>query len=378
MHRIFMMLVLVMVLGAQVGSAQIISGIKGSIDNVEKVSGKFRDLEITEAEEVKLGEDVSTRIRARYGVAQDPDIHRYVSLVGNVVKQKCSRPDLAFKFIILDTDGVNAFAAPGGFIHITRGALSLMKNESELAGVLAHEIAHVTGKHTLKAIQKGKIVQMASNETSVSSSPALFKRLSDEAYKAVFAGFSREDEIDADTNGIRTAAATGYDANGLERFLSALKQRNSASQEKQGLFDSHPAMDERIQKLQALAKGNNWSSGVLARERFAGMVKYQPVDPSNIAVAEAGSSGLTGSGTENNTQQEEKKKSRFSLSNIKNPLSSKGSSNSTQSAEVTGSGGSRGVDRERGAKGGSNPALVPVIISASDVEQFKKEVNLKV
>jgi beta-barrel assembly-enhancing protease len=362
-------------LSGSLAHGQILGGIKNRIEQVGKVADKYRDLEITEAEEIKIGEDVSSRIRSRYGVVQDPDIHRYVSLTGAVVKVKSSRPALPFQFIVLDTDGVNAFAAPGGYIHITRGALSLMKNESELAGVLAHEIAHVTEKHTLRAIQKAKLVQMAADEKNLSSSPALFRRVADEAYKAVFAGFSREDELDADEHGLRTAVASGYAPSGLSGFLGTLNQRNANSQSQQGLFDSHPQMEERIQKLDALAKSNNWTTGVVAKERFTGRMKYQPVDPAKIALSADGAANLTGDTKKND--EESKKKSRFSLSNIKDPLSSKGSSTTTQSAEVTGSGGSRGLDRERGAVGGSNTALVPIRLTDAEVEQFKKEVNLK-
>ena len=89
-------------------------------------------------------------MRARYGVVQDAAVHRYVTLVGTLLAKTSTRPNLPFKFIVLDTDGVNAFAAPGGFIHITRGALALMASEAELAGVLAHEIIHVTEKHTIQ------------------------------------------------------------------------------------------------------------------------------------------------------------------------------------------------------------------------------------
>ncbi len=91
-----------------------------------------------------------------------------------------TRPQLAWKFIVLDTDGVNALAAPGGYVHITRGALSLMSNEAELAGVLGHEIIHVTEKHTIRAIQKGKAIQMGANET-MANSPAIFNKLVDKA-----------------------------------------------------------------------------------------------------------------------------------------------------------------------------------------------------
>ncbi len=87
----------------------------------------------------QLGAEVSQRIRARYGVVQNQAAHRYVALVGTALAQVSSRPDLAWKFIVLDTDAVNAFAAPGGFVHITKGALANLKSESELAGVLGHE-----------------------------------------------------------------------------------------------------------------------------------------------------------------------------------------------------------------------------------------------
>jgi hypothetical protein len=221
-------------------------------------------------------------------------------------------------------------------------------------------------------------VQIAANETSVSANSAVFQRLKEEAYKAVFAGFSREDELEADERGITFAATAGYTAGGLSKFLQALNQRNTGSTESQGLFASHPEMEERIQKLNGISAGRSWTSTNELRDRFAKNITYPPVDLATIPQAEAGSSGLAGETKSDNkkddTGDESKKKSRFSLSKIKNPLGSQGTT--TQSAEVTGSGGSRGLDRERGARGGSNPALVPAIITAADVNQFKKEGNL--
>jgi predicted Zn-dependent protease len=362
----------------QVAPAQIPRILKGGIDKVDKVTGKMKEVEITTEEELELGTDVSERLRAKYGVVQDAGIHRYVSLVGAVIKEKCGRTDLPFQFIVLDTDGVNAFATPGGFIHITRGALSLMKTEAELAGVLAHEMAHVTQKHTIRAIQKGKLVQIAAGDKSISANPVLFQRLKDETYKVVFAGFSREDELESDERGITFAATAGYFPGGLSQFLDALKQRNANSNQTQGLFDSHPQMEERLQKLAAIQSGRKWTSTIEARERLAKSITCPPVALASVAQAEEGAAGLAGEGQDSekkdNATDTEKKPSRFSLSRIKNPLSSKGAT--TQSAEVTGSGGSRGLDRERGAKGGASPALVPIIITAADLNLFKREINL--
>src|SRR5215475_14369590 len=97
---------------------------------------------------------------AQLGVVQDPAIHKYVTLLGTALAKESERPNLNWTFIVLDTDGVNAFASPGGIVHVTRGALALAKNEAEIAGVLGHEIGHVAHKHTVNAIKKSKAVGM--------------------------------------------------------------------------------------------------------------------------------------------------------------------------------------------------------------------------
>jgi predicted Zn-dependent protease len=367
----------------QAAQAQFPRALKDKIDKVDSVTAKFKDSVVTEEEEIKLGADISTRIRDKYGVVQDPAIHKYIAFVGTVLVKKSSRASLQFHFIVLDTDGVNAFAAPGGFVHITRGALSLMKDEAELAGVLGHEIAHVTQRHTINAIRNRKGFQMAANEKSIGSNPDLFKRFADEAFNAVFAGFGRADELDADEHGISFSANAGYDAAGLSLFLTALKERNSGSDTKQGLFASHPEMDERLQKLVALVKSNNWTGGSVDQERFAKNMTYKPVELAKIVAAGEGAAGLAG-GSEGDKKKDEekkegdddsKKKSRFSLSKLKNPTGT--GEQTKQSAAVTGSGGSRGVDNERAAKGGPNPAVVAVTVTDKELDDFKMEGKLK-
>ena len=91
-------------------------------------------------------------------------MHKYVALTGMTVASASTRPNLSWTFVVLDTDGVNAFAAPGGFVHVTRGALALIQNESELANVLGHEIGHITIKHTIKAIQKANLAGKIARE----------------------------------------------------------------------------------------------------------------------------------------------------------------------------------------------------------------------
>ncbi|MEO8078012.1 MAG: M48 family metalloprotease, partial [Acidobacteriota bacterium] len=176
-------------LGKRIGQA------KEAKDKTQKVM----DIKVTDAEERQLGEQVSAQLRQDYGVYQDAAVTKYVSLVGTVLAQVSSRPGLNWQFIVLDTDGVNAFASPGGFVHITRGALGLIKNEAELAGVLGHEITHITAKHTVSSIQKSNGFGLVSQEAGGNGLTAsVIAKLADAAYKNIINNkFDRNDEDEA-------------------------------------------------------------------------------------------------------------------------------------------------------------------------------------
>jgi predicted Zn-dependent protease len=150
-----------------------LGGLGKTLKNAQDAKQKLDSLNVSDEEERKIGEDVSAKIRQRFGVVQDVAVHKYVTLVGTVLAQQSERPNLAWRFIVLDTDGVNAFASPGGIVHITRGALGLIRNEAELAGVLAHEIGHVSHKHAVNAIRKSKAVQLGANQTLADRAPLL-------------------------------------------------------------------------------------------------------------------------------------------------------------------------------------------------------------
>jgi beta-barrel assembly-enhancing protease len=344
--------------------------------DIMKRAQQVRELVITEGDEIRLGQAVSEKVRARYGVVQDPAVHRYVTLVGAVLATSSKRPGLPWTFIVLDTDGVNAFAAPGGFIHITRGALGLIGSEAELAGVLAHELTHVTEKHTINAIKKGKMVQIGASETL--GDQAVFNRLVDKTSELVFAGFGRAEELESDREGVKLANQVGYAPNGLGDFLQRLTDRNKAASEKQGLFASHPEMKERLDLLAKLAAAAKPQGIATLEERYRKYITYTAKPQAEIAGVEAGAAGLAGgTGKSDKTKDEEKKeeqpkKKGFSLGSLVKPTGSE-----SKSAEVTGSGASRGVDTERNAKGGSNPKLVVVNIQMSDINAFKKEGGLK-
>lgn len=342
----------------------------GKIGGALKQVKKFKDVEMTDAEEAQLGAQVSQKIRTRYGVVQNQAVHRYVTLVGTALAQASSRPGLAWKFIVLDTDAVNAFAAPGGYVHITKGALANLKNEAQLAGVLGHEIVHVTEKHTIRAIQKGKLVQMGADETLAGNS-ALMNKLADKAYEIVEQGFGRGEELESDEKGIVIANTVGYAPTGMNGFLNMLMERNkaTAASSKNGLFASHPETKERVERMTKQIASAKLTSTATVDSRYTSTITFTPVAVTEIATIVGGSSGAAGA---TKPAEEPKKKGIGGLTSKLRP-----SGGEKQSAQVTGTAAARGAGAETAAKGGGNPATVAVTVSAADVAAFKKAGGLK-
>lgn len=347
----------------------------GGLSGAVKRAGQFSELQITSAEERELGSLVSQKVRERYGVVQDAAVHRYITLVGEAVAQATGKKE-TWTFVVLDTDAVNAFAAPGGFVHITRGALALIQDEAELAGVLGHEIIHITEKHTIRAIQKNKSIQMGADET-LSGNAALLNQLVENVYlDIVEKGFGRSEEIESDEKAIEAANKVGYAPQGLGRFLTRLQERNKDSKEKRGLFASHPDMKDRLARLTKEITSNKLTASATVPARYTKTITYKPVALTEIAVVEAGTAGLAGEGekpAENKeaAKKEEPKKRGFGVGRL---LPTGG--NEKASAQASASGGPRLIDPEKDAKGGSNPKPVPVKVTAAEIAAFKKEGGL--
>ena len=378
MMRNVMALAIVAAVGAHFSApadARQLGGIGKGL-GIAKKANDVRELRMTDAEEQELGRMVSEKIRLRYGVVQDANVHRYVSLVGLAMAQGSTRPALPWTFIVLDTDGANAFAAPGGYVHITRGLLGLIKNEAELAGVLAHEIIHITEKHTIREIQKSQAVTMGA-QTFAGDSGLMQRAVSATYDNIINKGFGRADENEADEKGAAIANKTGYAANGLVTFLTTLKERNKGATEKRGLFASHPEMQERLDRMTKQIAAQKLTATATLQPRYAKHISYKPVDPTVIATVEEGAAGLTGGGAQpaetkaEEKKEEPKKSGRFGLSKM---LPTSGGEK--KQAQVVSSGGARGLDPEKDSKGGSNPAVVTVRIAAADVAAFKKEGGL--
>jgi predicted Zn-dependent protease len=334
-------------------------GVLDKARQAQSTKEKIDDIKVSEEEERKIGDEVSVKLRTRFGVVQDEAVTKYVALLGNALAQASERPKLNWTFIVLDTDGVNAFASPGGIVHITRGALGLIKNEAELAGVLGHEITHVSHKHAVNAIQKGNMVKVGSD--AAGSRVAFLDSLTNKVYEIVLENkFDRNDEMDSDKTGVSLAQKLGYAPNGLAQFLTRLDERNKDTPAQNGLFASHPDTKARIDKVQSATKG------ATVEARYKSNIKYEPTDVTKIATVVDGASGLTGSSKEEPKKEDPKKKG-FGLNSL-----TKTASSEKQTAQVSASGGARGVGPDRDAKGGSNPAVVKVAVPAAEIEAFKK------
>lgn len=366
MKRIFgiavigMVAVLAAPLSAQLG--QLGKAVKKA-DQAKKVVDAVDALIFTDAEKLELGKQVSDKLRLRYGVVQDKAVHKYVTLVGTMVAQASGKASIPWKFIVLDTDGVNAYAAPGGFIHITRGALSLLQNESELADILGHEIAHVTEDHTVNAIRKGKMVELGAEM----SRSQVLSAVADKSYEILFEGmYNRDDENDADAKGIVFANTAGYAPGGLGAFLTRLAERNKDQAERNGLFASHPETKDRIARLAKQVTGQKLSSTALVAARYKAAITYKPVAITQIAQLTAGASGLAGSGSAAKPA-DTKSGSKLGVGKLGAALGAEKKSTSTVA-----SAGARGGVPDRDAKGGPNPAIVTITITAAEIAEFKK------
>ena len=348
----------------------------GLLSQGAKRARQINDFRWTDEEKAALGAQVSELVRKRYGVVQNAAVHKYVTLVGRTLTEKSTKPGLPWTFIVLDTDAVNAFAAPHGYVHITRGALALMKNEAELAGVLAHEIVHVTDEHTIDALKKNTVKSAAAQEAAGGN--GLIEFLANAAYNNILDNaYSRGDENTSDTQGIVLINKAGYAPQSLGTFLATLAERNKSATEKRGLFSSHPEMQARQDRLTATITKDKLTATQLVDARYKSTITYKPVPQAQIATVEGGSRGLAGGSSKSSAKagdakaEEQPKKKGFGLGRLV-----AGGGSESKSAQTVGSGGARGLDPEKDAKGGGNPAIVTVNVTPADLQAFKKAGSL--
>lgn len=211
---------------------------------------------VSQQQEVELGQQESAQIQQQLPLVQDAVINQYVSSLGNQIASKTSRADLQWQFYVVNTDVVNAFALPGGIVYVNRGVLERADRMDELAGVMAHEIEHVVRRHSVKQMEQMQGanigVALACSLTNVCSNQAAATAIN-VGGTAIFAKFSRTDEVQADEGGFHNLMNAGISPEGMLTFFQKLlaeEQQSGSSSAANSWFSDHPGTQDRIQDIQ--------------------------------------------------------------------------------------------------------------------------------
>jgi predicted Zn-dependent protease len=225
---------------------------------------------LSDDDEIKVGREVAANLAARYGLVEDAAKVRYVNLVGQAIVSHSDRKKIPYHFAILHTSEINALAAPGGYIFITQGLLNTLKDESELAGVLAHEVTHVVNRHIVKAIRQSNLVGAGQDLAAAAGKDmSQYSQLSDFSINLLSNGLSRTDELDADKGGTILAASVGYDPKGLRRSIERLAAKQQADVLLGHFNKTHPPSRDRLKVIDQTLHQNHLSGpGQSLADRF--------------------------------------------------------------------------------------------------------------
>lgn len=203
-----------------------------------------------------MGADASAQIAAQLPLVRDAQVAQYISTLGNRLAAVTDTRGLAWSFTVVNSKDVNAFAVPGGYVYVNRGLIERAENMSQLAGVLAHEIGHVTRRHSVEQMQQAQGanvgVTLACTLTGACESGASQAAIN-LGGSALFAKFSRTDEAEADAEAVATTVKAGISPSGIPgmfRILLADRQRNPGALE--AFFTTHPLAEDRIASTEAL------------------------------------------------------------------------------------------------------------------------------
>lgn len=254
--------------------------------DLKGISGK-----ISPEEEREYGREAAATLLGAEPALADPSVQRYVNQVGLWVALQSERPELAWRFAVLDDGDVNAFAAPGGYVFVTKGLLLLLDNEAELAAVLGHEASHVVGKHHLHALTKDKRMSALTGLASqkIGGDDPRKREMAAKVLagvKTLYArGLDKQDEFAADRNGVILAARAGYDPNALVAVVQKLDSLDAGSPGVALLFKTHPLPSDRLAQLDDMfgTGALDGLQGAEGRERYRNAMK--PLAPPPAAPA---------------------------------------------------------------------------------------------
>ena len=220
------------------------------IGSVVKSVGNLR--EVKEPEEIQIGQSMTETLLGARALYDDPELQHYVNEVGLWVARQSERPNLPWHFGVNDSDHINAFATPGGYIILTKGMLKQLRNEAELAGVLGHEVAHVNRKHHLKALRKSAFASLLGEGVAAATDnkrAELVKKLAGPTKELYARGLDKSDEFEADRMGVVLATRAGYDPYGLPAVLTTLASADPKDNYLTLLYKTHPLPQARLDQL---------------------------------------------------------------------------------------------------------------------------------
>ncbi len=227
------------------------------------VSGQQNFVLLSESQEVAVGQREDANVRKEFGVYDNAALQQYVNEVGQRLAKASHRPGLDYRFLVVDSQDINAFALPGGYIYITRGILAHLNSEAELAAVLGHELGHVTARHSVQQLTAATAASVGAVILQIFV-PETRGALGDNAVNlvggALLSGYGREHELEADRLGAEYLARTGYDPQAAIKVVGVLKNQELFDAEVakaegrqprayHGLFATHPDNDTRLQQV---------------------------------------------------------------------------------------------------------------------------------
>lgn len=238
---------------------------------------------MSEEKEIQLGRATHPQIMQKYRVYLDPGLQAYVERIGNELADNSDRPNLAYVFTVLDSEEINAFAVPGGFVYITRGLLSYLNSEAELAAVLGHEIGHITARHAVRQHRSTTLLNILGSVAGATTGAA-GSTLTGLLGGAFVSGYGRDMELEADELGAAYLVRVGYDSQAMIDVVTILKNQElfeieRAEQEGReprvyhGVFASHPSSDTRLREVvKAADKLSSGDNRPVNRDVFLGHV----------------------------------------------------------------------------------------------------------
>ena len=211
---------------------------------------------VSEQDEQAMGREIAGRMLGAAPLVNDAALQAYVNRVGRWIAQQSERPDLPWRFAVIDTASINAFAAPGGYVMLTRGLYDILDSEAQLAGVLAHEIGHVVKRHHVTVMQKSAALSAGSQIAQRDNRSAMINNMIGTGAEVFARGLDKSAEYEADAVGVVLAARAGYNPFGLVDVLHKLAARGAGDNSMALLFKTHPLPGDRLAQLGELLTPN--------------------------------------------------------------------------------------------------------------------------